>query len=82
MTEEKTATERKMTGPAGDLPSDIVYVRELSAEETAQLPETPRPDMKIYAIHSAEGERLALTDDRALAFRVAREHDRRPVSVH
>ena len=27
-------------------------------------------------------ERLALTDDRRLAFTLARQHDKRPVSVH
>lgn len=66
-----------------DLPSDIVYVRELSPEEAAQLPNggqaTPR---KLYAIHDATGERLALTDDRTLAFTLARQHDKHPVSVH
>ncbi|MEM6440376.1 MAG: DUF1150 family protein [Pseudomonadota bacterium] len=79
--EDPKMDERKMTGPAADLPSDIVYVRELRAEETAALPQTP-PNAKIFAIHAADGERLALTDDRGLAFRLAREHDRTPVSVH
>ncbi|MEO0680563.1 MAG: DUF1150 family protein [Pseudomonadota bacterium] len=74
--------DRKMTGPAADLPSDIVYVRELRPEEAAALPQTPPGEARIYAIHSAEGERLALTDDRGLAFRLARQHDRTPVSVH
>lgn len=66
-----------------DLPSDIVYVRELSPEEAAQLPNAGQAvSRKIYAIHDAAGERLALTDDRKLAFTLARQHDKHPVSVH
>ena len=66
-----------------DLASDIVYVRELSPEETAQLPNAEQaPARRIYAIHDAAGERLALTDDRKLAFTLARQHDKHPVSVH
>jgi len=60
--------------------SDIVYVREVSPEEMAGLP-APR-GARLYAIHDTSGARLALTDDRALAFRLARQHDRTPVSVH
>lgn len=74
-------SERKLTGPAADLPSDIVYVRELRPEETATLPQVPA-EAKIYAIHDGSGARLALTDDRRLAFMLARRHDRTPVSVH
>jgi hypothetical protein len=65
-----------------DLPSDIVYVRELRPEEAAELPTPPEGAQKIYAIHDGSGERLALTDDRDLAFSLARRHDRTPVSVH
>ena len=39
-------------------------------------------DRKLFAIHDAEGARLALTDDRKLAFVLARQHDKVPVSVH
>jgi len=35
-----------------------------------------------YAIHGADGARLGLAEDRALAFAAARRHDFEPVSVH
>ena len=65
--------------PRFDIPSDIVYVREVPAEERpAEAPE----GVRLYAIHDAQGDRLAMTDDRKLAFKLARRHERRPVSVH
>lgn len=60
----------------------IVYVREVRDDE---LPDNigERPEgAKIYAIHDVNGARLALTDDRGLAFRLARKHDKVPFSVH
>ncbi len=61
----------------------IVYVREVSVED---LPEEIRPQVggakKLYAVHSAEGERLALVRDRNLAFVLARQNDFAPVAVH
>ena len=60
----------------------IVYIRSVAASE---LPEEARAqigDQRVYAIHSAEGARLALVADRALAFHVARQHEMTPVSVH
>jgi hypothetical protein len=36
----------------------------------------------LYAVHSAEGERLAVVKDRKLAFLLARQHDFAPVAVH
>lgn len=36
----------------------------------------------IYSVHRPDGARLALVADRKLAFRLAREHDMAPVSVH
>ena len=61
----------------------IVYVRSVTPEE---LPEELREQVvgvdHLYAVHSAEGERLALVKDRDLAFQVARQNDLAPVSVH
>ena len=60
-----------------------VYVRPI---ETAELPEDIReqvgPLKTLYAVHNAEGERLALVKDRSLAFILARQNDMRPVAVH
>lgn len=60
----------------------IVYVREVRQEDLPPNAGLPVGAEKIYAIHDAQGARLALTDDRGLAFRLAREHDKMPVSVH
>ncbi|MGB0496845.1 MAG: DUF1150 family protein [Rubricella sp.] len=64
------------------LPDRTVYVRTI---RTADLPDEIREQTEadtLYAIHDADGQQLALVDDRALAFRVAREHEMAPVSVH
>ena len=37
---------------------------------------------QIYAVHSPNGERLALVKDRKLAFALARQNDFAPVNVH
>ena len=61
----------------------IVYVR---AVKVADLPEDVREQAMgndtLYAVHSAEGERLALVRDRRLAFILARQNDMEPVTVH
>lgn len=61
----------------------IVYVREVAVED---LPEEVRREVgglkKLYAVHSAEGERLALVRDREMAFVLARQNDFAPVTVH
>ncbi|MGH1356977.1 MAG: DUF1150 family protein [Thalassovita sp.] len=61
----------------------IVYVRRVNvADLPAELQEAAEGEETLYAVHSAEGERLALVKDRSLAFRLAREHDYAPVTVH
>jgi hypothetical protein len=61
----------------------IVYVREVKVDE---LPEEMRQQMggldTLYAVHNAEGERLALVRDRRMAFILARQNDMDPVTVH
>lgn len=61
----------------------IVYVRPVSA---AELPEPIRAQANaahnIYAVHAANGDRLALVNGRQLAFVLARQHDMQPVHVH
>ncbi len=61
----------------------LVYVRTV---ETAELPDDVRRQtgdvVRVYAVHSAEGERLALVGNRKLAFLLARQNDLSPVSVH
>ena len=61
----------------------IVYVREVAVED---LPEEVQREAgglkKLYAVHSAAGERLALVRDRQMAFVLARQNDFAPVTVH
>ncbi|RXV64038.1 DUF1150 domain-containing protein [Roseovarius sp. A46] len=61
----------------------IVYVRTVKADD---LPEEMRAQVgnhkTLYAVHSTEGERLALVADRKLAYFLARQNDMEPVAVH
>ncbi|MDZ7709331.1 MAG: DUF1150 domain-containing protein [Roseovarius sp.] len=61
----------------------IVYVRPVKADD---LPDEVREQLggqeTLYAVHSTEGERLALVADRKTAFFLARENDMEPVTVH
>jgi hypothetical protein len=66
-----------------DTTHPIVYVREVALKD---LPDDVRAQVtgteKIYAVHDAEGERLALVKNRKLAFALARQNDMTPVTVH
>ncbi|WP_137699535.1 DUF1150 family protein [Marimonas lutisalis] len=61
----------------------IVYVRKVAVKD---LPEEVREQAggleSLYAVHSSDGEQLALVRDRALAFVLARQNDLAPVTVH
>lgn len=61
----------------------IVYVRPV---QVADLPPEVQARAKglsvIWAVHDADGERLALVADRGLAMVLARQHDMVPVSLH
>jgi len=61
----------------------LVYVR---AVAVADLPEDVQDQAQgsdhIYAVHSADGARLALVKDRSMAFALARQNDFAPVNVH
>ncbi len=60
-----------------------VYVRRVN---TRDLPEEIREQTMgaevVYALCSPDGERIALTGSRDLAFTLARQNDFAPVSVH
>lgn len=60
-----------------------VYVRQV---ETSSLPSEIRDKLdgidSMYALHDADGERLALVRERALAFLLARQNELSPVSAH
>lgn len=61
----------------------IVYVRPVAV---ADLPEEVQAELgdveTLYALHDANGERLALVRDRRTAFILARQNDLAPVNVH
>jgi hypothetical protein len=68
---------------------NLVYVRAIRAKDI--LGETQvqlgdgfnlNPDQILYAVHRADGERLAVLTDRDSAISAALAHDLAPVSVH
>ena len=68
---------------------DLVYVREIRASDvmadvdgTAARDLAVDPEATLYAVHGADGERLAVMMDRAAAFAAAVAHELEPVSVH
>ena len=67
----------------------LVYVRPVKAKEI--LASSPveavqgfdlDPDQTLYALHRADGERLAVLADRESAVAAALAHEFAPVSVH
>lgn len=68
---------------------DLVYVREIRASDVmadVAVTETKGlmidPEAVLYAVHGADGERLAVMMDREAAFAAAVAHELEPVSVH
>ncbi|MFN3668998.1 MAG: DUF1150 family protein [Brevundimonas sp.] len=68
---------------------DLVYVREIRASDviadvtvTAAQGLEIDPEAVLYAVHGADGERLAVMMDRETAFAAAVAHELEPVSVH
>ncbi len=68
---------------------DLVYIREVTAREL--LDDAPaleaggleiNPDQILYAVHGADGARLAVLMEREEAFAAAVAHELAPVSVH
>ncbi|WP_292069207.1 DUF1150 family protein [Brevundimonas sp. UBA7534] len=66
---------------------DLVYVRQVKAADLLADAADAREldldsDQTLYAVHSADGERLAVMLDRDTAFAAAVAHELAPVSVH
>ena len=67
---------------------DLVYVRPVKAAEIlASVPAQTAtleldPEQTLYAVHRADGERLAVLTDRDTAMAAALAHELAPVSVH
>lgn len=66
-----------------NLGDDIVYVKPVLV---ADLPDDMKEQVgdleTLFAVHNAKGEQLALVANRNIAFRLARENDMQPVTVH
>jgi hypothetical protein len=61
----------------------IVYIRPVAVADLPKEVREQAPGIdQIFAVHSADGERLALVRDRELAFVLARQNDLAPVNVH
>ena len=67
----------------------LVYVRPVKAEDVLgdDAPKTMaelhlRPDQMLYALHGADGSRLAVLADRDSAYAAALAHELAPVAVH
>jgi len=61
----------------------IVYVRPVKVDDLPQeMQDAAQGAELLYAVHAADGERLALVRDRKLAFVIARQNDYAPVNVH
>lgn len=58
----------------------IVYVRE--ADRDLLPDEMKSVPGKLFSVHDPSGKVLALTQDRRVAFAMARRNDFQPVSVH
>jgi hypothetical protein len=64
---------------------EIAYLRPVLSEEVHVLfPQAPQlaPGMKLWALLSAEGRPIMLTDTKAAAIANAQQHDLQTVSVH
>ncbi|MDQ0466825.1 hypothetical protein QO010_004621 [Caulobacter ginsengisoli] len=68
---------------------DLVYVRPVKASEIlAESPIIPDqaaeldPEQTLYAVHRADGARLAVLVDKGSAVAAALAHELAPVSVH
>jgi hypothetical protein len=62
---------------------DVVYVKAVAVESLPPEMREQAGDLEvIFAVHDAEGPQLALVADRRLAFSLARQHDKVPMTVH
>lgn len=61
----------------------LVYIRPVDVSDLpAELRDQAHGREQIYAVHAADGARIALVKDRQLAFILARQNDFAPVNVH
>ena len=62
---------------------DLVYIKTVAVTELPlDLQRQVGPDKILYAVHKADGERVAVVENRALAYSLARDNDLTPMTLH
>ncbi len=62
---------------------DLVYIKTVEVTELPlDLQRQVGSDKTLYAVHKADGERVAVVENRALAYSLARENDLTPMTLH
>ena len=62
---------------------DLVYIKTVAVTELPlDLQRQVGPDKTLYAVHKADGERVAVVENRALAYSLARDNDLTPMTLH
>lgn len=65
--------------------SQIAYIKEMTDEEAGEIASMtglPVSGITLYAVHAADGTRMAVTDSIESARESAHQHDLETVSVH
>ena len=62
---------------------DLVYIKTVAVSELPlDLQRQVGPDKTLYAVHKADGVRVAVVENRALAYSLARDNDLTPMTLH
>ncbi|HBS37582.1 MAG TPA: DUF1150 domain-containing protein [Rhodobacteraceae bacterium] len=62
---------------------DLVYIKTVEVTELPlNLQRQVGSDKTLYAVHKADGERVAVVENRALAYSLARDNDLTPMTLH
>ena len=62
---------------------DLVYIKMVEVTELPlDLQRQVGSDKTLYAVHKADGERVAVVENRALAYSLARDNDLTPMTLH
>ena len=62
---------------------DLVYIKTVEVTELPlDLQRQVGSDKTLYAVHKADGERIAVVENRALAYSLARDNDLTPMTLH
>ncbi len=62
---------------------NVVYVKAVPVDSLPPEVREQAGDLNvIFAVHDADGTQIALVADRRLAFSLARQHDKVPMTVH